>query len=84
VNGHTEIPTVHISPEATYSMLHQILTGWTCRIWLTSTPVILVAEWMGEGDSGDQVFLKVWDTESQDYRNRIHIPIDDVRRVEIM
>jgi hypothetical protein len=91
MNGHTEMPAIGISTEAGYDMMHGILKGWTCRVWLTSTPVILVGEWIGEawvdgvdGDEIESTELRCWNKAKGDYTDTVFVATDDIRRVEIM
>jgi hypothetical protein len=87
------MPAISISTEAGYDMMHGILTGWACRVWLVSSPVILVAEWIGEawvpnpdgvGEEIESTELKCWNAKRGEYVDTVFVPTDDIRRVEIM
>jgi len=91
MNGHTEMPAIGISTEAGYDMMHGILSGWTCRVWLVSSPVILVAHWVGEawvpGPDNTEIEsteLRCWNVKRNEYVDTVFVATDDIRRVEIM
>jgi hypothetical protein len=85
------MPAISISTEAGYDMMHGILRGWTCRVWLASSPVILVAEWIGEAwvdgvdsEEIESTELRCWNAKRGEYVDTVFVPTDDIRRVEIM
>lgn len=85
MNGHTEIPPITINPEASYDMMHGILSGYACRVWLTDG-VILTAEWVGDSPISPDVegtALCVWNTKTDDYDIEVVVPTDNIRKVEI-
>ena len=86
MNNHTAMPTVTFGEGTDYGMLHDILSGWTHRIWLKGG-VILVAEWIGsETIDGniDGTALKVWNEKAARYLTPVTVPTDDIVKVEVM
>lgn len=83
MNNHTELPAIGFGSDADYGTMHTVMTGFCARVWLTSG-VVLVAEWLGDGEPWDTTLLKVWRKSEGDYTDEITVPTDDIHRIEVL